>query len=86
MQDLYAASKDNQNFLHTRFAMGTDVLEPYKAIIDRWVSPDVYKNQTYSVAKAKKPITDFKKASGRTEDLAELTVFYCEQAVEFSDR
>ncbi len=52
LQDLYAASKDNQN---------------------------------YSVAKAKKPISDFKKAIGQPEGLAELMVFYCEQARGFSD-
>ena len=32
LQDLYAASKDNQAFLHARFGLGVDVLEPYKVI------------------------------------------------------
>jgi len=31
------------------------MLKPYKAIIDRWLWPDVFKNQGTSVAKAKKP-------------------------------
>lgn len=44
VQDLYAASKDNQTFLHARFGLGGDVLAPYKSTIDRWISPDVYKN------------------------------------------
>ncbi|CAI06164.1 hypothetical protein [Aromatoleum aromaticum] len=65
LQDLYAASKDNQAFLHARFALGGDVLKSYKATIDRWLCPDVYKNQDYSVAKAKKPIADYKKAIGQ---------------------
>jgi hypothetical protein len=30
------------------------LLKPYKAIIDRWLWPDVFKNQDTSVAKAKK--------------------------------
>lgn len=84
VQDMYAACKDNQNFLHARFGMG-DVLGPYKAIIERWLWPDVYKNQDYSVAKAKKSIADFKKAICQPEGLAELMVFYCEQASGFSD-
>jgi hypothetical protein len=67
VHDLYAASKDNQNFLHTRFGLGCDVLKPYKTIIERWLWPDVYKNQQYSVSKAKKPITDYKKASSLLE-------------------
>ena len=84
VQDLYAASKDYQAFLHARLKLGEDVLKPYKGAIDRWVWPDVYKNQNTSVAKAKKAITDYKKASGTAEGLAELTVFYCERASGFS--
>ena len=84
VQDLYAASKDNQAFLHARLKLGEDVLKPYKGAIDRWVWPDVFKNQNTSVAKAKKAITDYKKASGTAEGLAELTVFYCERASGFS--
>ena len=85
VQDLYSASKDNQVFLHTRFSLGGDVLRPYKATIARWLWPDVFKNQETSVAKAKKAISDYKKAIGQSEGLAELMVFYCEQAAGFSN-
>ena len=34
---LYAAHQDNQAFLHARFGLGQDVLEPYKKTIDRWL-------------------------------------------------
>jgi hypothetical protein len=85
VQDLYAASKDNQAFLHTRFGLGGDVLKPYKATIDRWLWPDVFKNQDTSVAKAKKAISDYKKAIGQPEGMAELMVYYCERAAGFSD-
>jgi hypothetical protein len=84
IQDLYAASKDNQAFLHARFALGGDVLKPYKLTIDRWLWPDVFKNQAPSVAKAKKALADYKKAIGAPEGLAELMVFYCERASGFS--
>ena len=84
IQDLYAASKDNQAFLHARFALGGDVLKPYKLTIDRWLWPDVFKNQDTSVAKAKKALADYKKAIGTPEGLAELMVFYCERASGFS--
>jgi hypothetical protein len=83
VQDLYAASKDNQAFLHTRFGLGGDVLDPYKAAIDRWLWPNVYRNQNFSVSKAKKAIADYKKASGRPEGLAELMVFFCERGAGF---
>jgi hypothetical protein len=85
IQDLYAASKSNQTFMHARFGLGDDVLAPYKAIIDRWLWPDPIKNQDTSVAEAKKAITDYRKAVGQPERLAELMVFYCERAAGFSD-
>ena len=84
VQDLYAASKDNRAFLHARLHLGDDVLKPYKATIDRWLWPDVLANQDTSVAKAKKAVADYKKAAGTAAGLAELMVFYCEQASGFS--
>ena len=83
VQDLYAVSKDNQTFLHGRSVLGGDVLKPYKASIDRWLWPDVFKNQDTSVAKAKKAISNYKKAIGQSEGLAELMVFYCERGAGF---
>ena len=80
IQDLYAASKDNQAFLHARFGLGSDQLKPYKATISRWINPDLMKNQAVSVSKAKKAIADYEKAIGRPEGLAELSVFFCEEA------
>ena len=84
LQNLYAANKDNQAFFHARLSLGDDVLKPYKVTIDRWLWPDMFKNQDTSVAKAKKPIADYKKAIGQAEGLAELMVFYCERAAGFS--
>jgi hypothetical protein len=85
VKDLYAASKATQAFLHARLGLSSDVLKPYKAIIDRWLWPDVFKNQDTSVAKAKKAIADYRKAIGHPEALAELMVFYCERAAGFSN-
>ena len=85
LQNLYAANKDNQAFFHARLSLGDDVLKPYKVTIDRWLWPGMFKNQETSVAKAKKPIADYKKAIGQAEGLAELMVFYCERAAGFSN-
>src|SRR5438552_13483715 len=84
IHDLYAAHTDNQTFLHARFGLGEDVLEPYKQTIDRWLWPDVFRKQDTSVAKAKQAISNYKKAVGEPAGLAELMVFYCEQAAGFS--
>lgn len=83
IQDLYAVDRGNQSFLHARFGLGDDVLAPYKTIIDRWLWPDVIKNQNTSVTTAKKAIADFKKAVGQPAALADLMVFYCERAAGF---
>lgn len=85
IQDLYAANKDNQAFLHARLGLGENPLKPYKQTIDRWLWPDLFKNQDTSVSKAKKAISDYKKAVGLPDGLAELMVFYCERASGFSD-
>ena len=85
LQDLYAANKENQTFLHTRFGLGEDVLKPYKETLDRWLWPDVLRNQDISVAKAKHAISSYRKAVGEPAGLAELMVSYCESAAGFSN-
>ena len=83
IQDLYAAHKDNQTFLYARFGLGADVLKPYKETVDRWLWPDVLRNQDTSVVKAKQAISSYRKAVGQPAGLAELMVFYCERAAGF---
>jgi hypothetical protein len=83
VQDLYTASKDNQAFLHARLGLGHDQLQPFKARISRWIFPDLMKGQPISVSKAKKAIGDYKKAIGRLDGMAELSIFYCEEALGF---
>jgi hypothetical protein len=84
IQDLYAAHKDNQTFLHNRFGLVEDVLGTYKQTIARWLYPDIFQRQaTTSVAKAKQAIADYKKAVGDPAGVAELMVFFCEQGAGF---
>ena len=64
IQDLYAFQKDNETFLHTRFGLGEDVLNPYKEMLRALAPPDEYRNQNTSVAKAKQAISDYRKAVG----------------------
>src|SRR5579884_160985 len=83
IQDLYTAHKENQTFLHARFGLGEDVLKPYKETLDRWLWPDILRNQDTSVMKAKQAISTYKKAVGDPSGLVELMVFYCECAAGF---
>jgi hypothetical protein len=41
------------------------------------------RNQPVSVSKAKKAIAEYKKAIGQPQDLAQLSIFYCEEAFSF---
>jgi hypothetical protein len=80
IKDLYALNSENRAFLQARLALGIDPLAPYKGTIARWICPDVTRGEDTSIAKAKKAISDYRKATGLPEGMAELSVFYCEQA------
>lgn len=84
VRDLYAARKDNRAFLHARFGLGENAMKPYKKTIDRWLWPDMARRQDPSLSRAKRAITDYRKARGDAEGVAELMVFYCERAAGFS--
>jgi hypothetical protein len=80
VQDLYAVDGDNKAFLHARLGLGADRLASYKAVISRWICPNLMRSQSVSISKAKKAIADYKKAIGEPTGLAELSIFYCEEA------
>ena len=83
LEDLYAAAAGNRAFLHARFGLDEDPLQPYKKTIDRWLWPDIFRAQETSISRAKGAISEYKKAIGDPEGLAELMVFYCERATGF---
>lgn len=83
IQDLYTADQNNKAFLHARLSLGSDQLAPYKAIISRWLCPELMRGQSVSISKAKKAIADYTKAIGEPAGLAELSIFYCEEAFSF---
>jgi len=83
IHDLYNANKDNQNFLHTRFGLGKNILTPYKKAIRQWIAPEAL-SQDPSIVGGKQAISDYKKAIGDSQGLAELMVFFCECAADFS--
>ena len=56
VQDLYATNKDNKIFLHARFGLGDDPLEPYKDVIIRWIFETLYQS-----VKPKKPLVIIKR-------------------------
>ena len=85
VSDLYSYNKDNQTFMHARFALATNALEEYKKRISYALYPDIgRRNVDPSVATARKAISDYTKAVGDPLGMLELRVFSCETAVKFS--
>ncbi len=82
LKDLHALRPENRAFLAARLGVGSTPLAPFKKVISRWICPDLMKGQDVSVSKAKKAIADYRKAIGRPEGLAELCIFYCEEATQ----
>lgn len=84
--DLYAFHKDNQAFLHARFALGANPLDSYKRRIRAVLAPDIMGSRRVeiSVATARKAISDYTKAVGDPLGVLELRAFWCETAVAFS--
>lgn len=83
LKDLHDASLSNRRFLQARFALGEDPLQPYKIELQRWLFPALERGQDFSVSKAKKVLSDYRKARGDSQGMAELCVFYCEQVRAF---
>lgn len=82
--DLYAVRKENQSFLHARFTKDENALAPYKDTIEEYVSPAEPWKQPVKLSLAKKAISDYRKASGDPEGLAELMLFYAECGINFT--
>ena len=82
--DLYALRKENQNFLHARFIKDGDTLAPYKDAIEQYVSPVEPWKQPVKLSLARKAISDYRKAAGDPEGLAELMLFYAECGVNYT--
>ena len=63
--DLYSSSADNKSFIHSRYSVGGETLEPYRSIISVSLYPDVYKNKPIRLSIGKKAISDYFKEAYR---------------------
>lgn len=84
LADLYKLSEGNREFLHTRFAPSTSSLDSYKKIIQSSMYPDVRKNKPIQIAKGKKAITDYAKASGDKLGELDLMIYFVEMGNQFT--
>ncbi|MCB5261157.1 MAG: hypothetical protein M0Q16_07520 [Candidatus Cloacimonetes bacterium] len=79
IEDMYKLRKENKLFLHTRYGLAEGSLDNFKEKIVNAI--DAVKAKKISFRDAKQAISDYKKATGDLEGVAELMVFYCEECV-----
>ncbi|MDP8238578.1 MAG: DUF6155 family protein [Candidatus Hatepunaea meridiana] len=78
IKDLYRLSKSNRDFLHVRFSIGKDRIDPYKKIIEDAMYPDIYKDKPISISRAKQAISDYSKATDDPLGKIDLMIFLVE--------
>ena len=84
LSDLYALNSENRDFFHARFTVGEDPLDAYKKIIRDCMYPDLMDNEPILISRAKKAISQYKRATGNSLGIIELMVFFVEQGNEFT--
>ncbi len=82
--ELYRLSKQNQAFLHARYADADAAMEDCKKIVSECLYPDMQRDRPLQVAKAKKAVADFCKAVANPALHAVLMVFFLEQGNTFT--
>jgi len=84
LRDLYALSPSTKQFFHARLKLGEDRLAPYKKTIQQCMCPDVLRNHSVEISKAKKVIAEFRKASEDVVGEIELMIHFVECGSQFT--
>ena len=82
--DLYALSDENKTFVHSRYSIGNNPLEPYKEIISDALYPDVMLNEPIRLSVGRKAISDYFKATKNKIGQLELMFYYVEMGNQFT--
>ena len=83
LSNMYHLSKDNKDFLNTRFSIGDDILAPYKKIIKECLYPDI-PNEHVRILRATRAISDYSKAIRDEKGEAELLTCFVECGNKFT--
>ncbi|MFK5986134.1 MAG: hypothetical protein QM479_12020 [Pseudomonadota bacterium] len=82
--DLYSLNDENKTFIHARYLIGKNGLQPYKEIISDALYPDVMWNDSIQLSVGRKAISDYYKATKDKLGQIELMVFYVETGNQFT--
>lgn len=75
---LYRLSSENQDFLNSRFSATGQPLSPFKEIIRDCMCPGISSDDSVQIAKAKRAIVNYFKASHDFAGKAELETYFVE--------
>lgn len=81
--DLYSLNTANKNFIYTKYSL-INPIGHYKEIIRQSLYPDIGRNMRLSLSKAKKAISEYRKASNDPNGVLELMVCYVEYGNQFT--
>ena len=84
IRDLYALRPEVKDFLHARFLTSEKTFAPYKNTIQQSLSPDVIHGEDIDLARGRKAISDYQKATNDPIGTLDLMVYYVECGTQFA--
>jgi hypothetical protein len=84
IRDLYDLSPSNKHFVHARLWLGQDPLAEYKKIVADCMYPDVYRNHPVQISKAKKAVSEYRRAASDIRGAIDLMIYFVECGTEFT--
>jgi hypothetical protein len=78
IRDMYDLSPSNRHFVDARLSLGQDPLVHYKEVIADCMYPDVFRNRPIQISKAKKAISEYRKAAHNARGELELMIYFVE--------
>jgi hypothetical protein len=84
IRDLYDLSQSNKHFVHARLRLGKDPVSQYKKIIAECMCPDADRNHPVQISRAKKAISEYRKAASDVRGEIDLMIHFVECGNQFT--
>jgi hypothetical protein len=78
IRDLYGLTESNQRFVDARLGLWRAPLAHYKEVVAECMYPDVFRKRPIQISKAKKAISEYRKAARNARGEIELMVHFVE--------
>jgi hypothetical protein len=78
IRDMCSLSASNRHFVDARLSLGQDPLVHYKEVVAECMYPDVFRNRPIQISKAKKAISEYRKAARDARGELELMIYFVE--------